>query len=895
MKRVLSVILSFVITVSVLSINNVNAYALSEYGVCGDDVYYSYNNENETLTLYGSGDMFDYNCLDIDSPFFENNEIKNINITDGITNVGDYAFAFCQNLENVFLPNSLKSIGKYAFGKCSKLESLHIPDNVNIIKEGAFNSCKSLSSIEIPKSVNSIEMNAFFSCTDLDIIYVPNSVTEIGSNAFFNVNKICYNGIATGSPWGTISVSDDNFCGNNAKYSYDYNTKTLYISGNGDTYNYNLNDTVSPFCEDIIIVNLVVTDGIRSIGDYAFYNCEEIENVVLPNSLTRIGECAFSNCHNLNNIKFGNGLTNIDSLAFEQCRNLNNIRIPSSVLNIGYYAFYGINTVFYTGVANGSPWGANTVINDNRCGENITYSFDSNLEKLIVTGYGEMFNYENDSPFNYLSIKEIQIENGITSIGKNAFLNCIDLEKVIIPSSINNIRNGAFNNCPSITEVYFDGTDNEWDEIIIDGQNECLTNAFIHFKTAVCEHIIVIDEEVAPTCSSTGLTKGSHCSKCGKIFENQAIIEKLEHSYETLIVNPTCVSMGYTVFICSNCNYNYKDNYVEGLNNHILSSKTVVSPTCFSTGITRTECSLCDYYVEETIPVLPHTIVVDEGKEANCLSSGLTQGSHCSVCGTTIVQQNVIPRINHKYIPTVIEPTCTNKGYTVFTCLHCNDSYQTDSKNPTGHKYDNGVTTVSPTCVKAGEKKYTCKNCRNVKKEKLNPTNKHTYDSSTTTKNPTCSKSGTKTYKCRYCSASKTETIKATGKHSYDKGKVTKKPTSKATGVLTYTCKTCNCTKSSKLSKLSNASISKIESKSKSFKVSWKKVSSATGYEIQYSEKKDYKKSKTITIKNNATTSLTVKKLHAKGKYYVRIRTYKVINSTTCRSSWSKSVSVKTK
>lgn len=895
MKRYFCLILSILIFISYININSINVYALSNNGKCGEDVYYSYNEQNKILTLYGFGDMFNYDGFEFVSPFFDNNEIIAINITDGITNIGDYAFDSCLNLEKVSLPNSVKTIGKYSFRNCTQLENISIPNSVNLIKEGAFDACIGLSSVEIPNSVNTIGMNAFCNCTNLNTLFIPNSVTDIGENAFFNVNKISYNGIASGSPWGAISVSDDYMCGDNSRYSFDYNTKTLYISGYGDMYNYNCNDSISPFCEDKDIVNLVIEDGITSIGDYAFYYCTQLANIVLPNSLTRIGRSSFSNCHNLTNITFGDCLTNIDSLAFEQCRNLNNIRIPSSVLNIGYYAFYGVDTVLYSGIANGSPWGANKIINDNRCGENITCCYDSNVDKLILTGYGEMFDYENDSPFSDLSIKEIQIENGITSIGKNSFRNCIDIEKVNIASTIISIRNGAFNNCPSITDVYFDGTDNEWNEIIIDGQNDCLTNASIHFNSTECEHIIVIDEEVPPTCSSTGLSTGSHCSKCGKITENQVVIDKLEHNYDNLKVNPTCVGMGYTVYICSNCSYSYKDDYVEATNNHILTSKTVVFPTCSSTGILRSECSLCDYYLEETIPALSHTIIIDEGKEANCLSSGLTQGSHCSVCGATIVQQNVIPRIDHKYIPTVIEPNCTNKGYTIFTCVHCKDSYQIDSTNPIGHKYDNGVTTVSPTCVKAGEKKYTCKNCKNVKKEKLNPTNKHTYDSSTTTKYPTCSNAGTKTYKCKYCTATKTETIKATGKHSYDKGKVTKKPTSKATGVLKYTCKTCKCTKTSKLSKLTNASIKKAESKSKSFKISWKKVSSATGYEIQYSEKKDYKKSKTITIKNNATTSLTVKKLQSKGKYYVRIRTYKVINSTTCRSSWSKSVSVKTK
>ena len=92
-------------------------------------------------------------------------------------------------------------------------------------------------------------------------------------------------------------------------------------------------------------------------------------------------------------------------------------------------------------------------------------------------------------------------------------------------------------------------------------------------------------------------------------------------------------------------------------------------------------------------------------------------------------------------------------------------------------------------------------------------------------------------------------------------------------------------------------SLSKLTAGKKQFKATWKaQKTQTTGYEVQYSTNKNFKSgNKTVNIKKNKTTSETVKKLKAKKKYYVRIRTYKKVNGKTYYSSWSKAKAVKTK
>lgn len=142
------------------------------------------------------------------------------------------------------------------------------------------------------------------------------------------------------------------------------------------------------------------------------------------------------------------------------------------------------------------------------------------------------------------------------------------------------------------------------------------------------------------------------------------------------------------------------------------------------------------------------------------------------------------------------------------------------------------------------------------------------------------------------CSCGEKDTA---AKHQYNAGKLTKAPTSSKTGTMTYTCKECGKKKTTTVAKLVNTKISKLTAKTKGFTVSWKKVSSANGYQVQYATNKKFTKAKSITITGNNKTSKTVKSLKASKKYYVRIRTYKKIQGKTCYSSWTSAKAVKVK
>ena len=140
--------------------------------------YSQWNEDSLTWTLYadgmlnisGTGAMKDYDYNNNPSPVCSNSNVKKVVIEDGVTNIGDTAFSFCQKLANVTIPDSVTSIGRYAFSECSSLTSITIPDSVTSIGSSVFWYCRSLTSITIPDSVISIGDTAFNGCSSLKTI-----------------------------------------------------------------------------------------------------------------------------------------------------------------------------------------------------------------------------------------------------------------------------------------------------------------------------------------------------------------------------------------------------------------------------------------------------------------------------------------------------------------------------------------------------------------------------------------------------------------------------------------------------------------------------------------------------------------------------------------------------
>ena len=288
-----------------------------------------------------------------------------------------------------------------------------------------------------------------------------------------------------------------------------------------------------------------------------------------------------------------------------------------------------------------------------------------------------------------------------------------------------------------------------------------------------------------------------------------------------------------------------------------------------------------------------HTIVVDEGKKATCITEGLTEGEHCKVCKKIIVAQKKIPATGHKYSEwiTTKENTCTEEGITQRKCGICGftESKKLDKK---AHEWDTDFTVDKKATFQAdGSKSKHCKNCDavygstvipRVNEMKLSAVT-YSYTGGVKTPSVTVKDAKGKTlknnvdYTIKYASGRKnvgTYSVIMTLKGNYSTSK---------------TMKFIINPKGTSISKLSKAK--------KSFTVKWKKQNTqTTGYRLIYSMNSKFKTgNKYVMITSNKTTSKSIKKLKAKKKYYIRICTYKTVGGTKYYSGWSSVKSVTTK
>ena len=182
MKKIISLLLSLTMLLSIVSVVDFSAYADTlTTGKCGVNVTYSFDTSTGMLTISGTGDMADYSFGN-SSPFDSNSNIKSVIIENSVTSIGSCAFDGCTSLTSVTIPNSVTSIGDNAFHGCTSLTSVTIPNSVTSIGIYTFRGCTSLTSVTVPDSVTSIGDYAFEDCTGLTSIIVLTPDCEFGSH-----------------------------------------------------------------------------------------------------------------------------------------------------------------------------------------------------------------------------------------------------------------------------------------------------------------------------------------------------------------------------------------------------------------------------------------------------------------------------------------------------------------------------------------------------------------------------------------------------------------------------------------------------------------------------------------------------------------------------------------
>lgn len=228
-------------------------------------------------------------------------------------------------------------------------------------------------------------------------------------------------------------------CGKNLTWTLDADG-TLTISGTGAMYNYNQNNRV-PWPSTI--KKIFLTDGITSIGNYAFKDCSLLNRIYIPNSVTSIGDYAFKGCSNLNSISIPNFVTSIGKYAFGHCSALTNVNISNisnSLISIGDYAFEYCSSLTSIHIPNS--------VNYIGC---YAFRYCSSLRSINIST--SMISIERGTFLGCSSLANINIPDSVTSIGLASFQQCSSLTSIDIPNSVTSIRNSAFLMCSNLTNI----------------------------------------------------------------------------------------------------------------------------------------------------------------------------------------------------------------------------------------------------------------------------------------------------------------------------------------------------------------------------------------------------------------------------------------------------------
>ncbi|MBE7005387.1 MAG: hypothetical protein E7425_14115 [Ruminococcaceae bacterium] len=268
--------------------------------------------------------------------------------------------------------------------------------------------------------------------------------------------------------------------GSNLTWTLDDSGK-LTISGTGKMKNYFYNE--SPFYNNQQINTVVIQNGVTSIGERAFEHCNKLKNVTIPSSVSSIGKYAFQLCLDIETITIPSSVTSIEEGAFRDCIQLLEVTIPASVTSIGEYAFMGCFSLMSITVSENSNYfssmddvlfnKAKTELIQCACTKSGEYTVPSTVSSI------------REGAFYYCKrLTSVRIPSGVSSIGGFTFFACVSLTSIYLPRSVVSIEALSFSDCNSLADVYYTGTETQWKSVSIDGGNDDLIAATIHYNSS---------------------------------------------------------------------------------------------------------------------------------------------------------------------------------------------------------------------------------------------------------------------------------------------------------------------------------------------------------------------------------------------------------------------------
>lgn len=504
-----------------------------------------YNGTDETVTV--PAEIDGYSVKELSFTFQGNTTVKSVTISEGIISLNS-TFYSCSNMENVILPESLKKIYSNSFYLCTSLKELKLGENIDYINYDFFDS------INLETFIVDEDNPTYYSdgvllfdkektkviaapIHDLKKYLIPNTVkkidsyglanTELGSDTLpDSIESIGYNGLYGAGPEDASLVlptslkSIGNYAFGVSKFKsikfgvnveeiglelfqgcHQYLKEIIIDEDNPNLYS----DGIAIYSKDKSVLyttlksgidSYTISDGVKTIKNYAFYN-NDLKNIVIPDGVETIGDYAFASMNNLTSISLPDSVTSIDKNALYYCSNLTDVKLSKNITEIPYQFMEHCSSVESIEI----PYGVTTI--DDYAFDNCT----SLTDVIIPYGVTTIGRYAFD---NCTSLADITLPNTLTSIRAYTFCYCTKLKTVTIPESVTGISVYAFTGCSD--SLVFNVKEGSYADSY--AQSKGFTCNYITEKE--CEHTWS-DGEVTtePTTSSTGIMTYT-CIKCGE-------------------------------------------------------------------------------------------------------------------------------------------------------------------------------------------------------------------------------------------------------------------------------------------------------------------------------------------------------------------------------------------